>query len=668
MNFVQTGFLFALLALVLPVLIHLLSRWQVQDVELGTMRFLQEVISEASSRRKIRRWLLLTTRMLLVGLLALLFARPFFSTLADRDSDRLRIILVDHSASMSMPGEGGRLIDDAIAAASDAARRMGQDATVLWATFDNQATQVESALAIDRTPTSMTQATNYDAAISWARDKIIASQSSQSDVVLISDLQQSGFDVRTDRGGIVSTLPAGVPIEVIDVGRPASHNLAIANLTTPRASMPVNGVCTATATLFNHGTFAFEDVEVLATASDGARNRRTKKTVDIPVQQALEVEFDFGQLDRGDWEITVSVNIEDDLYIDNERRVAVVASDAAEILVVDPGTAEKPTQSQSYYLATALEQASTTDTAPFRLNPQVTYLRDDPNLIIGRSTQLVIVSSASQLKKQQIVKLSDYAKSGGAILVFSGDTMRNSVAEQLNLTGLSPGRFGATRRAGMMPFRIVRVSSRGSMLQPFRDPQTGDIGRLGFTSLQSTELDPGTDVLAWFDQQQPAITSHALGKGRVAWFLSAADDSVSDWTTSPLYLPILQQMVGDLLGMTGEGVVRQRTVGDLRNFAKSEAISGGKDVDAIENIYTQPGFEKAANAIYVVNPEQRESDTDATTVEEFIEHFNLTQSETDEGADEDVATESRDETWPWLAALLVVLLVAEFCLANRTPA
>ena len=46
MSFVQAGFLIACAAVAIPVLVHLLSRWQVKRIELGTMRFLQEVIHE----------------------------------------------------------------------------------------------------------------------------------------------------------------------------------------------------------------------------------------------------------------------------------------------------------------------------------------------------------------------------------------------------------------------------------------------------------------------------------------------------------------------------------------------------------------------------------------------------------------------------------------------
>ena len=93
MSFALPTFVFATAAVAIPLIVHLLSRWQVREVELGTMRFLQEVVHDGAQRRRIRRWLLLLTRATLMLLLALLFARPYVSETTKRDGNRLRIVL-----------------------------------------------------------------------------------------------------------------------------------------------------------------------------------------------------------------------------------------------------------------------------------------------------------------------------------------------------------------------------------------------------------------------------------------------------------------------------------------------------------------------------------------------------------------------------------------------
>ena len=74
MNFALPTFLVATAAVAIPLIVHLLSRWQVRQMELGTMRFLQEVVHDGAQRRRIRRWLLLFTRAALMLLLANMIA------------------------------------------------------------------------------------------------------------------------------------------------------------------------------------------------------------------------------------------------------------------------------------------------------------------------------------------------------------------------------------------------------------------------------------------------------------------------------------------------------------------------------------------------------------------------------------------------------------------
>ena len=59
MSFIQIGFLGALAALAIPIIIHLVFRQRAETVELGTLRFLRVVLEQNARRRRVMRWLLL---------------------------------------------------------------------------------------------------------------------------------------------------------------------------------------------------------------------------------------------------------------------------------------------------------------------------------------------------------------------------------------------------------------------------------------------------------------------------------------------------------------------------------------------------------------------------------------------------------------------------------
>ncbi|MEZ6129495.1 MAG: BatA domain-containing protein [Planctomycetaceae bacterium] len=675
MSFVQTTFLIGSVAVAIPVIVHLLSRFQVRRLELGTIRFLQEVIQDGAQRRRIRRWFLLFTRALLMLLLALLFARPFLAEESRRDGNRLRIVVMDRSASMGMPGTEGRLLDDAVEAAMTATSDLGTDANVLWAWFDGTVEPLPDNTVRPMAPRAATGNTSYLAALRWARDRLNAFPEAAADVVLVTDLQQSGFAAETlDTEAL--NFPVDVPVNVIDVGRPAASNLAVTSAAVTSVRQRGDRRIQLSATLFNYGSLPFEEIPATATAFDGKRTVRLKKSVNIPGGEAEEIPFDFGKLNPGLWQITIGVDVADDLAIDNQRFTAVQVAEPIRVLVLDPGSQTDGASGKSYFVVAALQQqgydasddASDVDVskdepaASGRFLAEAVYLQDEPIRVPDAADHpLVVVTDAGALAADVILQLQNYVAEGGGLLVFAGDQSAEQ-SEEWQDAGLAPGTMSAPQRSGVMPFRMDSIDAASTMLQPFADPQHGDLRRLAFQKILPVDVSAEAHVLARFDQSRPAVTRHSHGRGSVVWFLASADASWANWTTSPLYLPLIQQMAGDLLGLTGEGPIRFRTVGDdaVLTLLKDGENSVG---------FRQPGFEERQDALYVVNGSAGESDPTRADIDSFVQHFGLTAA--DDGEDrkiESVVSERRNELWPWLAAAVFVLVVGEFGLANRTSA
>src|SRR5437899_1859908 len=104
------GFLFTnpwmlagLTALAVPVVIHLLLKRRMRRLRFSTIQFFQKHDEQSSRRRKLRNWLLLSLRLLIVALLVLSFARPFLpqNQSAGAGQQQHQVVFVlDRSASM----------------------------------------------------------------------------------------------------------------------------------------------------------------------------------------------------------------------------------------------------------------------------------------------------------------------------------------------------------------------------------------------------------------------------------------------------------------------------------------------------------------------------------------------------------------------------------------
>ncbi len=101
MSLLEPWYLLGLLGLFLPWMLHRFSHHEPPEQAFPTTRFLEATTPPATSKRKLRYWLLLALRVLFLALLCLLFAQPWLRSLSDSaDSESVRLIVVDTSFSM----------------------------------------------------------------------------------------------------------------------------------------------------------------------------------------------------------------------------------------------------------------------------------------------------------------------------------------------------------------------------------------------------------------------------------------------------------------------------------------------------------------------------------------------------------------------------------------
>jgi hypothetical protein len=124
MNFLYPQFLFALLALSIPIVVHLFNFRRFKRVLFTNVRFLQEIKQDTKHRSKLKHLLILASRLLAVAFLVLAFAQPYIPAVkgAKRASKNAVSIWIDNSFSMNASGKYGPLLDVARERAREIAR------------------------------------------------------------------------------------------------------------------------------------------------------------------------------------------------------------------------------------------------------------------------------------------------------------------------------------------------------------------------------------------------------------------------------------------------------------------------------------------------------------------------------------------------------------------
>ena len=114
MQFKHPEILYFLFVLVIPILVHLFQLRRFKKEYFTNVRFLKELSIQTRKSSKIKKWLLLITRLLLLAALITAFAQPFFKAKESKNSSNEMYIVLDNSYSMQAKGNKGELLKRAI--------------------------------------------------------------------------------------------------------------------------------------------------------------------------------------------------------------------------------------------------------------------------------------------------------------------------------------------------------------------------------------------------------------------------------------------------------------------------------------------------------------------------------------------------------------------------
>ncbi len=101
MSFLQPAFLWGLLALAIPVIIHLFHFRKAKKVYFSNTRFLQSIKKVSQSQLRLKHYLILAARLLFIAFLVITFAQPFIPAATGLSNSRWIDIYLDNSYSMS---------------------------------------------------------------------------------------------------------------------------------------------------------------------------------------------------------------------------------------------------------------------------------------------------------------------------------------------------------------------------------------------------------------------------------------------------------------------------------------------------------------------------------------------------------------------------------------
>jgi len=682
--------LLAGLALAVPVAIHLLQRKCEATVEFSAVRFLLLAQRRSSRRVRVRRLLLLLVRCLALLLFVLLLARPVLQApgVAFREEEPgFTAVILDTSLSMTALAaddrprfEAARDLARGIAARAggrerfaliEAAPRPGEAAAAAqWLDADSFVAAVDAAAA---RPAIVEPSRAFTEAYRLLREAAAA----QRRIIVLSDFARGGWD-RASLSGLL-LFDAAVPVRLLRLGGDGARNRAGVMSIGARGESRVAGEPRVVrAEIANSGPQKVLPVELWLDGKLAVSRLET-----VPPGTSAAVEFTLRPPVAGAQR--VEVRLPPDRYPADDRRVlGIDVASAVNVLAIDGEPGASLTQSETFFLMEALRFERLAVTLPVHVTiagPEV------PATPVPAGTAVVIVANVRDPGGKAGGVLADYVAAGGSLLVFWGGSC-DAEAWRRALPGLLPAQVLGTDEAPPgQPWRVGELDYSAAPLAVFRPPANGTFATASFTLRARLEPPtPAARVLARFEDGEPWLIEHRVGRGRVVFSASTADLEGNDLATRPLYVPLVQRLVLWLADSLEEASDVEYRAGEPLEFTGGAELVGTRvGVDTPGGVHREVEFRAAPAGslaamgetgeigfyhwsrpgrvgIAAVNTPSAESDLAPLDADEIEERLRPVRAELVEVSPSGAAVDQaqlgvRSLTRPLLLALLAVLLL-----------
>jgi hypothetical protein len=627
MSFISPLFLIGALAAAVPVIIHLIGRQRAPRRPFAALDFVLRCNRQVAQRLRLRQLLLLAVRMLLVGGVAVMLAKPF--TEAESDLPALggraqsAVIVIDDTLSMRRLHNGQTLLASAQARAQQLVTLLGASADVAV---------LRLAGHVQPLPTLTRDTRRVRAAITslqptYRHATVGPSLQLAARILSDSSLPERHIFVLTDLAGHtwspeVADSVRGVSLHLMDMAKDVdSDNRAVVDVAAAPSAAPGARSTRIVARVCNYAGKA-ETLRVGLSIND---KQVARGLLPLGANACGNKVFDHTFSRGGMHRATVSLE-SDALHDDDQRFLMVEVESPVRVLLVNGEPSPVRHRDELFYLEAALQQLGSQGqpVAARAITPaDLGQVRFDP-------FDVVVLCNVASVPDSRRADLEAFVQRGGGLLVALGE---NADAAALNATlgNLLPQELripiSSGSGTGDSTLRIGRVDSEHPIFAAIWSEGRG--GGLRSARFQRVyRLSPATrvdrKVILWYDDGSPALVESRRGEGRILLFTSTLDRDWNDLPIRPGYLPLVQQMIRYLSRAPSQAPRRSVEVGGsetvpLARGVKQVRLLGPQgierqwsraqlaDKESIEVPADLPGFYYLSGGGSVLRPLERES-------------------------------------------------------------
>jgi len=694
--FANPAFLWALTAAAIPLMLHMFQRRRTVVTPFPTLRFLKAAQKRSSSRVRFENFLLWLLRTLLLLMIGFAFALPVLrSTTGGSWLSRTRrdvAIVIDASYSMNYELDRGKVF----AVCKDAAVSIvnglfAGDRVCVYVAADTPIPVIEKPTTEHATVVQAIQAlacqhgsSKLDEVVALALRTLEQQDGRRErEVYILTDGQALAWQGFRDappedtasgdaRFRITREQRDKVSFFALLAGALQPDNACPTDVKVSPALMLAGQTARLNVRVGRTGT-----AKQVTVAVDIGGQERGRRSITTEADTEAVVDFVLGGLEPGVHVATVTTPL-DALPEDDAFQFLIRVRKQLPVLIAGP-------QDATRYLKAALAPGAADESVKQTEAAELAQ-------IDLRDYQALFLCDAFPLDGQTILRVEEYAKNGGVVVVFPGYRAEvNAYTELKVLPAYPTGTVDVPIDMAARPLK--RIPNQEGQVVTFSLPlPPGTVPTVALKRAMTLgELQEGAAVLVTAGDDQPFLTGRAVGRGRVFLFTVGANRESSTFPLTAFFLPVVHQLIRQGAGASVQPP--HLTLG--AQLPVNEAVPNYRDDDAISmpsglplqvkdngnraffiDALTEPGIYTRAKAgaaepepVLAVNTDRSESHLTPASADELAEWTGfkklLNASDPEELLrliDEHRNGRSLAEVFLWIALLLALL---EWWVANR---
>ncbi len=521
MSFINPAFFWAMLAVSVPVIIHLINFRRHKTLYFSNTRFLEDIKKETQTRTKLKHLLILIARILTIAMLVIAFAGPFIPNNADESAkiSEVNVIYVDNSFSMETDGQKGQLFGQAQQIAKEIVFNSSASMEYLLITNDmlpehQFLTNRDAFLTnLDKAVVSSNPVTLNDVIL---KANTLIPDNKKASLYILSDMQKSFLD-DTQTLPNTNINPVLVPLSPLGL-----NNLFIDSCWFSSPVHRKNRSEVLNVRITNSSKEDFFEISLQLFINDSLKalsgfNIESGQTQDVEIEYTNTLSgFVDARLEIADYPVTYD-NI---LYFNYE--IAKLTN----VLIVNFG-------SENRYLSALYKS----DPENFSLS-QVKAGSEQASTFT--KYDFIILNNVNEISSGLSSELQDFVSDGGSVAFIPAVDMNiNSCNSFLNM--FNAGKFDSQRFTSA---KIYTVEYNHELFKNVfqKQEKQSDLPVLGMVQRHILYSSSGFTPVLKLENGLPVLSAGNYGSGKIYIMSAAVNDANSSLMKSPLFVPAFFNM------------------------------------------------------------------------------------------------------------------------------